>query len=207
MVNRQKPKWLVQTVSDLNRHEGFRQYAYPDPLSKLFNRHRRAKWGFRPALDIMRELGELDNVHEGRPWTVGHGFTHNVNPSTQISMAASLERLEDEAIEHAKILDRLIPEWVNMPLFAQTVLANMAFNLGERRLSQFTPTLSVFKQRKWGRAARRLQKSLWYKQVGVRAQELCDRLLNQRIAPQHLVVEEPHHTIDTGISCKYIGEK
>lgn len=206
MVSKHKPNWLVQLVSDLSRHEGFRRYAYPDPLSRLHKRHPGARWGFRPALEIMAELGET-NVNHGRPWTVGHGFTHNVKPTTQISLAASLERLEDEALEHVKCLDRLIPEWREMPLFAKTVLANMAFNLGEERLSKFAPTLAVFKERRWGRAARRLQKSLWYRQTKSRAEELCDRLLNQRIDPKHLVVEEPHHTIDTGITCKYVGDK
>lgn len=202
-----RPDWLVQTEADLDRHEGFREFAYPDPLSKLFRRHPRARWGFRPADIIMAELGETSNEREGRPWTVGHGFTSGVRPSSRISREHSRKRLEKEILEHLHVLEVLIPEWKEMPLFAQTVLVNMAYNMGLKRLSQFAPTLAVFKQRKWGRAARRLEKTLWYKQVGVRSRELCDRLLNQRIAPQHLVVKEPHHTIDTGFSCIYIGDK
>lgn len=202
-----KPDWLVQVESDLDRHEGFREFAYPDPLSALFRRHPRAKWGFRPAELIMAELGEIGNERDGRPWTVGHGFTHGVRPSSRISKEASLQRLEAEILKHVKILDDLIPEWRDMPLFAQTVLVNMAYNMGHNRLSKFAPTLAVMKQKKWGRAARRLKNTLWYKQVGSRARELIARLENQRIAPEHLVVKEPHHTIDTGITCKYIGEK
>lgn len=203
-----KPRWLVQLIADLDRHEGFRAFAYPCPESTLGLKYRRrkdVKWGFRPGDVLLAELGEREA--DGRPWTLGHGFTRGVRPSSRISKEASTQRLEQEALDHAKILDKLIPEWVDMPLFAQTVLANMAYNLGYERLAKFAPTLEVFKQRKWGRASRRLKNTLWYKQTGSRARELCDRLEQQRIHPQHLVVNEPPHTIDTGISCKYVGDK
>lgn len=197
---------LAQVTADLSRHEGFREYAYPDPQSPLFLKYPKARWGFKPAAIILEELGETGNEAKGRPWTVGHGFTYNVNPYTKISLKESVLRLEKEAIEHMKGLDKLVPSWHTMPFFAQTVLANMIYNLGTVRLSKFAPTLAVMEQKRWGRAARRLEKTLWYKQTGSRARELCARLLNQKIDPKHLVVKEPHHTIDTGISCKYIGE-
>lgn len=199
-------KLLAQLVADLERHEGFREFAYPDPQSKLHKRHPRARWGFKPASVIMAELGETGNEHHGRPWTVGHGFTHNVNPSTRITREYSRVRLRDEIIDHIKGLDTLVPSWKAMPFFAQTVLANMIYNMGTARLSKFAPTLAVMEQGKWFRAARRLRNTLWFKQVGVRAVELCNRLEKQEIAKQHLVVEPEPHTIYTDTQCKYIGE-
>lgn len=199
-----RPAWFVQTIADLERHEGFREYAYPDPKSRLFLRHPRARWGFKPAPIIMAELGETGNENHGRPWTVGYGFTHNVKPNTRTTRAQSVQRLDAELLEHVKGLDTLVPTWRTMPLFAQTVLANMIYNMGTASLAKFAPTLTQFTAGRWFRAARRLQNTLWYKQVGTRAVELTERLINQKIADKHLVVKQ--HTIDTGTQCKYIGE-
>ena len=47
-------KLLLQVVKDLGRDEGFREYAYPDPLSKLARTQKSKDWGFKPAREIMR---------------------------------------------------------------------------------------------------------------------------------------------------------
>lgn len=183
-----KPEpWFVQTVADLDRHEGFRQYAYPDPLSELGRRYpaSRYKWGFRPAHQILLEIGEMPE--KGRPWTVGHGFTNGVTHHTTISKEVSQRRLEGEIMSHVHILDILIPEWRKMPTHVKTVLANMAFNLGSR-LKQFKPTLDVFKRGDYHAAGHRLRNTLWFRQVGSRARELVERLETGEIQDQYKVI-------------------
>lgn len=184
--NKKKPDWLVQGVGDLSRHEGYREFAYPDPLSKLFKRHPNEKWGFQPAELIMARLGE--RAADGTPWTCGFGFTKGVGPGTRMSLAFATKRLEDEVVDHAHDLDRLIPSWNVMPLFAQSVLVDIIYNLGYDRLRKFVNTLDAFKNHDWTEAANGLRNSIWFKQVGARGKELVARLENKEIAPANRVI-------------------
>lgn len=179
--------WLKQTAADLQRHEGFREFAYPDPLSKLGRKYagRKYQWGFVPGDVLLAKYGE--NERDGRPWTVGYGFTKGVKPQTRMSKEFADQKLVGEVIAHAKLLDRIIPKWKTLPVFAQTVLANMAFNLGTR-LIPFGPTLATFARGDFKAAAARLRRTLWFKQVGNRSEELVKRLETGRIEPEHKVI-------------------
>lgn len=178
--------WIQQVTADLDRHEGFREYAYPDPLSVLAKKYpaSKYKWGFRPARQILAEIGAKE-IH-GQPWTYGHGFTHGVTPDSRITHAESLKRLRQEILEHVKGLERLYYNWQAAPLFVSTVLVNMIYNMGFDRFKQFQPTINRIKEGKYAEAAERLRKTPWFKQVGKRAVELTDRLERQTIAPQHV---------------------
>ena len=184
-----KPKWLLQSHSDLQRHEGFREFAYPDPLSKLGLKYkdRKWKWGYVAGDVLLAKYGESEA--DGRPWTVGYGFTRNVKPSHRISKVAADRMLEQVIVEHLPVLEKLIPEWKKMPLYVQTVLVNLAYNLGLEKLSKFAPTLAVFKAGNFKGAGQRLRNTAWFKQVGARGLELVARLETGRIEPQHAVVK------------------
>jgi GH24 family phage-related lysozyme (muramidase) len=183
-----KPRWRVQTVADLARHEGFRAFPYPDPLSRIGRSYSspKYKWGFKPARLILAELGLKEA--DGRPWTNGFGETKGITPDTpQVNRESQMKKLDDRLMEHVALLDQIIPEWQRMPTFAQTVLANLSYNLGTR-LKQFGQTLELFKKGDYAGAAGRLRKTPWFKQVGARAEELCTRLEHGTIAPQHIVI-------------------
>lgn len=181
-----KPDWLKQLHVDLQRHEGFRKYAYPDPLSKLGKKYRGSKWrwGFEPGDVLLAKYGE--NERDGRPWTNGYGFTRGVIPSSRIEKTFADQKLEDEIIHHVKDLHKLAPNWEKLPLFASTLLANLMFNMGYERLSKFKPTIDTILRGDYAGAARRLRNTLWFKQTGLRAEELVERLEKQRIHPNHL---------------------
>lgn len=178
--------WVAQTLADLARHEGFRKYAYPDPLSELHKKYPPKKWGwgYKPADAILREIGEP--ASKGAPWTVGIGFTRGVGPSTVMTREEAFNELLPELIEHLEVLDRLLPDWETYPDVIKTVLANLAFNLGSR-LGQFKNTLKYFAAGEWNKAAANLKKSLWYRQVGERSEELVKRLQTLKIEQQYLV--------------------
>lgn len=174
-----RPAWFMQTLADLKRHEGFREFAYPDPLSYLARLHRKEKWGYESARGILARIGgkEVD----GRPWTVGYGFTNGVNVDSRMTVFQADRRLEELVSNLATDMDDLLPEWKTLPVFAQTVLLNMDYNMGKYKLSKFAPTLQLFKDKKFVEAGQRLTNSLWYKQTGVRAKELVARLETGRI--------------------------
>jgi lysozyme len=185
------PPWVKQTTADLARHEGFGEFAYPDPLSQLAKKYpaRKYGWGKRPARIIAAELGLTEkDLDQGRPWTFGHGFTHRVTPDSTIKLEASMHRLKDELLDHVKDLHTILPEWRSFPTYAQTVVANMAFNLGIQRFGKFKQTLDLLNRREFAAAGKNLRGTLWYKQVGHRSAELVERLEKGIIQPAFKVI-------------------
>lgn len=192
MVDMADPPWLVQTTFDVARHEGFRPWPYPDPLSRWGRAYKGAtyRWGFRPPRQIMAELGlKLEDVRHGAPWTNGFGETKNVNVDTpEVNREAQNKKLRARIIEHVELLHKIVPNWRSYPVVVQTVLANMIYNLGYDRLSKFSQTISLLREERWAEAADNLTKTAWHKQVGGRALELEQRLRTGRIEPKHLVI-------------------
>ena len=188
---------MLQTLSDLARHKGFRQYAYPSPLSKLGRKYslRKWEWGFAPGDMLLIRYGE--RYQDGIPWAVGHGFTKNVKPESRMSVQGAYQRLQNELIKCLSVLDRLVPEWNLMPIHVKTVLVNLAYTLGYERLAKFGPTLDLIKAGDYEGAGNRLRKSAWYKQYGEVAQELVERLETGKIDPKHLVIPQPGVTNST----------
>lgn len=186
-----EPAWMKQLLADLERHEGYREYAYPDPLSEWGKKYRNKsyKWGYRPASAIMAELGlRVEDIHKGAPWTVGIGFTKNVKYTSRTTRGESYARLEEEVLEHAKGLDSLIPGWrTEQPYTVQTVLVNMIYNMGTTKLAKFAPTLQRIKDGKYAEAASRIEKTPYCSQVGARCSELMERLRTGKVQDKYAI--------------------
>ncbi|NWO05809.1 MAG: glycoside hydrolase family protein [Alteromonadaceae bacterium] len=77
-------------------------------------------------------------------------------------------------------IDLVVAELERMPLYLalnpvrQTVLANMAFNMGMPTLLTFSRMLGALGEQDWDRAAEEMLNSKWARQVGARAVELAD---------------------------------
>ena len=179
-----RPRWLEQAHADLRRHEGFRPYAYPDPLSVLGKKYGK-EFGYKPATEVISKLGV--DPKQGAPWTIGYGFTHGVTVGSVMSREEADERLYEEIMKHASALDDLVPDWAQAPLYVQTTLVNLVFNMGKSGLAKFKNTLALFNAGKWAEAGRALTNSLWYKQVGNRAVELTQRMITGVIPDKYAV--------------------
>lgn len=183
-----------QVKADLERHEGFREFAYPDVLSPLYKKYPREQWGFRPATDILQKIGVSyeDASRLGKPWTVGFGFTHGITPMHRMERNVAERQLEIKIADMDFALGRTyLPTFYDCATFVtKTVLINMAFNMGVAGLLSFRNSLRYIKEQKWSEAASNLRKSLWYRQVGSRARELVKRIETQTIAPEHKVSGE-----------------
>jgi lysozyme len=68
--------------------------------------------------------------------------------------------------------------WDTFPEEVQEILVNMMFNLGRPRLSKFKNMKKALDSRCWELAATEGRDSLWYRQVGNRAERLMGRLEN-----------------------------
>lgn len=179
-----KGKLVTQVKGDLSRQEGFREFAYPDVLSSLYKAHPSHPWGFKPAREILAEIGVSYDaaLRDGSPWTVGHGFTQGVNPDSKMERIRSERMLEQHILEADLQLSGVLGWYTEAPFVVKTVLINMKFNLGLKGLLGFKNTLRYMKEKNYTQAAANMRKSLWYRQVTNRAEELARRIETQTIA-------------------------
>lgn len=181
-------KLVRQVAGDLNRHEGFREYAYPDPLSPLMAKYRTEKWGFKPAREILAKLGVpvQTAAKDGAPWTVGHGFTGSTTLDSRMDRITSERKLEQKILEVDSALSNVLTWYKDASFVTRTVLINMSFNMGLKGLLGFRNTLQFISQKNYEQAARNMTQSLWYRQVKGRAVELVERMRTQTIPQGYL---------------------
>lgn len=130
--------------AQLQRDEGLRLTAYPDPKSG------------------------------GAPWTIGYGHTGpEVRPGVTWTQAQADQVLDADILKHNAELERGAGDWVNgLDGPRRRVLRNMCFNMGWPTLSQFRNTLLAVREGRYGDAAAGMEQSLWARQVGDRARRL-----------------------------------
>jgi lysozyme len=134
-------------LPDLERDEGLRLSAYPDPLSG------------------------------GEPWTIGYGHTGNVHPGTVWTPDQASAALQADVAHVEALLDIQIPWWRQLDDIRQDVLVNMGFNLGVTALAQFHNTLAAVKAGNWAQASAGMLASQWARQVPNRADRLAEQML------------------------------
>ena len=72
----------------------------------------------------------------------------------------------------------LYDDWSTFPEEVQEILVNMMFNCGRTRLSKFKNMNKALEERDWIGASEEMVDSLWYRQVGARAERLVERMAN-----------------------------
>ena len=110
--------------------EDFREFAYPDPASELYRETVGMKlgWGRRPAREILAGLPAEYQALQAKPWTVGFGFTRNVDMDTRMSRYAASTRLIDELEEFASAVAGLCSVVPNENQLA--AMTDLAYNVG-----------------------------------------------------------------------------
>ena len=71
----------------------------------------------------------------------------------------------------------IFPDFNDLPEEAQLVIANMCFQLGRPRLSNFRKFIAAVNDRDWIKAADEMEDSRWYKQTTARAERLIARII------------------------------
>lgn len=133
--------------TQLEGMEGRRHEAYPDPLTK------------------------------GVPWTIGVGHTGPevvqglvwTDEQIDAALADDWMRAERAARAVCGVLDSLLEP-------RRCVLVNMAFNLGQGRLSHFAGVITAVRLGDWKEASRCMLDSLWARQVPKRAARLARQM-------------------------------
>lgn len=173
---------VKQVKQDLEKDEGFREFAYPDPLSKLYKQfpELRNLWGFKPVKELL--AGKTGyKLAEGMPWTVGFGDTHGVTPESRADRLRAERRLEEHILEVDAALKKTLSWYAESTFVTKVILINMTFNLGMVGLLKFKNTLAYIKDKNYVSAAANMRKSLWYQQVGNRAKRLARQMETQKI--------------------------
>ncbi|MBB5322321.1 glycoside hydrolase family protein [Marinobacter oulmenensis] len=102
--------------------------------------------------------------------TVGYGRNLDDRGISQDEAEFMLDNDIDEVEEDL----RRLPLYLSLDPVRQTVMANMAFNMGLPTLLTFSRMLGALGERDWDRAAAEMLNSKWARQVGRRAEELAD---------------------------------
>lgn len=99
-----------------------------------------------------------------------------------VGTAVSEERVKEVFEQDVQITigecKKLYDDWDDLPEEVQLIIANMMFNMGRPRLSQFKGMKRGVDARDWNAAADEMVDSKWYRQVTNRAQRLVDRMRN-----------------------------
>jgi len=101
--------------------------------------------------------------------TVGYGRNLDDVGISRDEAGFMLDNDIDEVEKHLETVD----EYNGLDPIRQTVLANMAFNLGFRGLMGFKKMWKAIARKDYTEAARQMLDSRWAHQVGYRAQELA----------------------------------
>lgn len=170
--------WVEKAIDLLKKHEGFREYAYPDPLSHLGKTARYAGFGFKPAEQIIKVY--KFNPKDGEPWTIGYGFTEGVTYKD-----GPMSKEKAEGILAGIVNTKYIPDLVDLaksrkidfntlPEKARIALLNMIYAMGKTRLSRFSEMWSALSRRDFLRASSEILRSLWASsQAPNRAKEIA----------------------------------
>ena len=120
--------------------------------------------------------------HLGLPtFGIGHLITKD-DPEYQMGMGTPVDEIRVNEVFEQDInvtigeCRRLFDDWDNLPQEVQLITANMMFNMGRPRLSQFKKMIQAIRDGDWLEAGNQMQDSRWYKQVTNRADRLISRM-------------------------------
>ena len=122
--------------------------------------------------------------HLGLPtFGIGHLVTeddpeHGQEVGTTVSEERVIEVFEKDVQVTIDECKKLYDDWFDLPDEAQLIIANMMFNMGRPRLSQFKGMKAGIDARDWNQAADEMVDSKWYRQVTNRADRLVTRMRN-----------------------------
>jgi len=120
--------------------------------------------------------------HLGYPtFGIGHLITeddpeHGQSVGTEVSKERVEEAFEKDCEWVVRDCHKLYDSFDDLPEEVQQIVANMMFNLGYPRLSAFKGMKAGVDSQDWNEAADQMVDSRWYRQVGVRAERLVERM-------------------------------
>lgn len=135
-------------LAQLERDEGLRTVAYPDPVS------------------------------HGEPFTIGYGHTGGIVPGQTCTVQQAHDWLAHDVANAEQHLMFALPWFSDLDPVRADVLTNIAFNIGVSGLLKWPTTLGHFRAHNWEAASHDLlTEGRWDTQVGDRAKRLAHATL------------------------------
>ncbi len=85
---------------------------------------------------------------------------------------------EKDIAETIDYCEHLYEDFYGLPEEVQQILANMMFNMGPGGMRKFRRMNSAIEDGQWRTAAKEMQDSRWYNQVGKRSKRLYNRMMD-----------------------------
>ena len=132
----------------------------------------------------VRRMLEIDEGLKLKPYkcTAGKttiGIGRNLD-DVGISKELAYQMLDEDVAMAQKVCSRLFEEqWTKWSENRKLGWINLAFNLGYERLSKFKNTLRAARIEDWDAVESGLRDSLWYKQVGKRAERVVEMICGE----------------------------
>lgn len=128
---------------------------------------------------LIRDEGERLEAYQDSlgNWTIGIG--HLLGETKRMISITAMEMdalFTWDCYRAEQVADRCIPLWKSLDPPRQRVILNMAFNLGPRLL-KFVDFRAAVALSDWTVAAKAMEASVWFHQVGARAVRLRDTIL------------------------------
>lgn len=109
-------------------------------------------------------------------WTIGVGRLIDKRLGGGLS-DDEIEYLLSNDMKKAEIAARkLVKNFDALTDNRKVVILDLAFNLGETKLAKFVNTLKAINEGRWEDAAKGMENSLWYVQVGKRSKKLVQMM-------------------------------
>ena len=118
---------------------------------------------------------------------IGHNIDANGLPNDVRNYMRQNGKITEEMVNKLYDIDikkategckELYPNFENFSEVRQMALIDFVFNVGEATAKKFISTNHYINSGDWENAAKRLEKSLWYKQVGKRSKEIVGMIRN-----------------------------
>ena len=112
-------------------------------------------------------------------WSVGVGHYSPEKPSDALrerSLGKVMQWYYQDLDVALRDAQSLTEHWEDFPQEVQNILVNMSFNLGRHRLEGFWNMWDALEVGDWQKAADEMEDSVWYTQVGKRAERLVRRM-------------------------------
>lgn len=126
--------------------------------------------------DLKRDEGRRDKPYKDSRGFSTIGYGHNLDAEGLCEEALAAQLAYDIRTKALEPLYRTLPWAKDHPEKVQRVLANLTFNMGPEKLSQFKATLELIRLGRYPQAADQLMRTLYAKQVGQRASRLASLL-------------------------------
>lgn len=126
--------------------------------------------------DLVVQIKEHEGF-EGMPYD-----DHLGNPTVGFGTLLPLTKLEATLILRTRLTSKIEELKIKKPLFkflpeeAQSILANMAYQMGVAGLLKFKNMWAALQERDFERASEEMLSSLWARQTPNRAKELAERM-------------------------------